>query len=83
MVEPLGHRQTKEAATRMPDLTSPRHIPTLPMSEGAYLQHDCLKWGIFAHTPRGQRPAAERRLRSFGKLRHSAAAHRNRSFIFL
>src|SRR6516225_2627684 len=30
MVEPLGHRQTKEAGTRMPDLTSPRHIPTLP-----------------------------------------------------
>jgi hypothetical protein len=30
MVEPLRHRQTKEAGTRMPDLTSPRHIPTLP-----------------------------------------------------
>ena len=32
MVEPLRHRQTKEAGTRMPDLTSPRHIPTLPLS---------------------------------------------------
>ena len=30
MVEPLRHRQTKEAETRMPDLTPPRHIPTLP-----------------------------------------------------
>ena len=29
MVEPLRHRQTKGAATRMPDLTPPRHIPTL------------------------------------------------------
>ena len=32
--EPLRHRQTKEAETRMPDLTPPRHIPTLP---SAYL----------------------------------------------
>ena len=30
MVRPLRHRQTKGAATDMPDLTPPRHIPTLP-----------------------------------------------------
>src|SRR5215472_9928973 len=29
-VEPLRHRQTKGAATDMPDLLRPRHIPTLP-----------------------------------------------------
>ena len=33
MVEPLRHRQTKEAETRMPDLTPPRHIPTLPRAD--------------------------------------------------
>ena len=31
MVRPLRHRQTKGAATDMPDLTPPRHIPTLPI----------------------------------------------------
>jgi hypothetical protein len=30
MVEPLRHRQTKEAATDMFDLQPPRHISTLP-----------------------------------------------------
>ena len=30
MVEPLRHRQTKGAETDMPDLTLPRHFPTLP-----------------------------------------------------
>jgi hypothetical protein len=30
MVEPLRHRQTKGAATEMPGLPPPRHIPTLP-----------------------------------------------------
>ena len=30
MVEPLRHRQTKGAATDMPGLLPPRHIPTLP-----------------------------------------------------
>ena len=29
MVEPLRHRQTKEAATAMFDLQPPRHISTL------------------------------------------------------
>jgi hypothetical protein len=33
MVEPLRHRQTKGAATDMPDLLRPRHIPTLPFAE--------------------------------------------------
>jgi hypothetical protein len=32
MVEPLRHRQTKGAATDMPDLLRPRHIPTLPIA---------------------------------------------------
>jgi hypothetical protein len=32
MVEPLRHRQTKEAATDMLDLKSPRHTSTLPHS---------------------------------------------------
>jgi uncharacterized protein YbjT (DUF2867 family) len=31
MVAPLRHRQTKGAGTRMPGLTPPRHIPTLPV----------------------------------------------------
>jgi hypothetical protein len=30
MVAPLRHRQTKGAATDMPGLLPPRHIPTLP-----------------------------------------------------
>ena len=33
MVEPLRHRQTKEAATDMLDLKSPRHTSTLPKCE--------------------------------------------------
>jgi hypothetical protein len=32
MVEPLRHRQTKEAATDMFNLQPPRYIPTLPSS---------------------------------------------------
>ena len=32
MVEPLRHRQTKEAATDMFDLQPPRHISTLPFA---------------------------------------------------
>jgi hypothetical protein len=32
MDEPLRHRRTKGAATRMLDLTPPRHIPTLPFA---------------------------------------------------
>jgi hypothetical protein len=31
MVRPARHRQTKGAAMDMPDLTPPRHIPTLPL----------------------------------------------------
>src|ERR1700730_2695531 len=33
MADPLRHRQTKGAATDMVDLTPPRHIPTLPISD--------------------------------------------------
>src|ERR1700730_17195827 len=32
MVEPLRHRQTKEAATDMFSLQPPRHLPTLPVA---------------------------------------------------
>jgi hypothetical protein len=38
MAEPLRHRQTKGAATDMPDLRRPRHIPTLPTA--AEFRHD-------------------------------------------
>jgi len=34
MVEPVRHRQTKEAATDMFGLQPPRHISTLPKSDG-------------------------------------------------
>ena len=33
MVEPLRHRQTKGAATDMPGLLPPRHIPTPPCAD--------------------------------------------------
>ena len=33
MVEPLRHRLTKGAETRMLVLTPPRHIPTLPIHD--------------------------------------------------
>jgi hypothetical protein len=35
MVEPLRHRQTKEAATDMCDLQPPRHISTPPFGDMA------------------------------------------------
>jgi hypothetical protein len=35
MVEPLRHRQTKEAATDMFSLQPPRHISTLPYGPSA------------------------------------------------
>jgi len=47
MAEPLRHRQTKEAATDMFSLQSPRHIPNLPKAPlGARpptgrFTHDC------------------------------------------
>ena len=37
MVEPLRHRQSKEAATDMFSLQPPRHIPTLPEASFRYL----------------------------------------------
>src|ERR1700719_1569717 len=40
-VEPLRHRQTKEAATDMFDLQPPRHISTLPLTTGRILAADC------------------------------------------
>src|SRR5215813_5834676 len=41
-VEPLRHRQTKEAATDMFSLQPPRHISTLPDSDlGRCLRYDC------------------------------------------
>jgi hypothetical protein len=36
MVEPLRHRQTKEAATDMFCLKPPRHISTLPFATDAF-----------------------------------------------
>jgi hypothetical protein len=47
MVEPLGHRQTKEAGTRMLDLTPLRHIPTLPQAdpEHGYQASDFIHYG--------------------------------------
>ena len=39
MVEPLRHRQTKEAETDMSDLQPPRHISTLPLSTFVATQH--------------------------------------------
>ena len=39
MVEPLRHRQTKEAATDMLDLQPPRHIPTPPFATEAQFGH--------------------------------------------
>jgi len=36
MVEPLRHRQTKEAETDRVDLKPPRHTPTLPSGERRY-----------------------------------------------
>src|SRR5262245_24789576 len=38
MVEPLRHRQTKEAETDMSDLQPPRHISTLPRGEVGRIQ---------------------------------------------
>ena len=43
MVEPLRHRQTKEAATDMLDLKSPRHTSTLPKNEPAYAGARCAR----------------------------------------
>jgi hypothetical protein len=43
MVEPLRHRQTKGAATDMFHLPPPRHISTLPKTEGsAFRRYVCL-----------------------------------------
>src|SRR5216684_6735796 len=42
MVEPLRHRQTKEAETDMFSLQPPRHIPTLPrLCEKSVVQVAC------------------------------------------
>jgi hypothetical protein len=41
MVEPLRHRQTKEAATDMFSLQPPRHISTLPNSEILRMSNFC------------------------------------------
>jgi len=40
MVEPLRHRQTKEAATDMFDLKLPRHISTLPVASLIAMQRN-------------------------------------------
>ena len=49
MVEPLRHRQTKEAATDMFSLQQPRHIPTLPFATASCEQRvgPCLLYADF------------------------------------
>src|SRR5712692_7980250 len=44
MVEPLRHRQTKEAETDMFSLQPPRHIPTLP--KVGRTQHEQMSSGL-------------------------------------
>ena len=44
MVEPLRHRQTKEAATDMFCLKPPRHISTLHMTAFAATHHFVACW---------------------------------------
>jgi len=63
MVEPLRHRQTKEAATDMFCLKPPRHISTLHLaafeakaSNGRYWSNNGQMWvlprdGLFAYDP--------------------------------
>ena len=46
MVEPLRHRQSKEAATDMFSLQPPRHISTLPSRPIAALQFFGPYWGV-------------------------------------
>src|SRR5690349_6303831 len=42
MVEPVRHRQTKEAATDMFGLQPPRHISTLPRAAALSVRIECL-----------------------------------------
>ena len=49
MVEPLRHRQTKEAATDMFDLQPPRHISTLPSRNAWLWQHDAANIATDVH----------------------------------
>src|SRR6516225_8834982 len=60
MVAPLRHRQTKGAATDMPGLLPPRHIPTLPKTDpgAGYQASD------FIHT--GARPFSRNALIAAG-----------------
>ena len=74
MVEPLRHRQTKGAATRMLDLTPPRHIPTLPSDAGPSRAREgrlrgkgrhCNRWKqTAAMGPESGRPAGQKILNS-------------------
>ena len=45
MVEPLRHRQTKEAETDLSDLQPPRHISTLPIAAMPNCQTKVWCWG--------------------------------------
>jgi hypothetical protein len=53
MVEPLRHRQTKEAATDMFDLQLPRHISTLPISTFSPVRSLPLRMGADIGQPIG------------------------------
>src|SRR6266571_5445 len=48
MVEPLRHRQTKEAETDIFDLKPPRHTSTLPWSCETRWREDLIEWIIFS-----------------------------------
>src|SRR5262249_48895895 len=57
MAEPLRHRQTKEAETDMSSLKPPRHIPTLPISDGsisAYHRIIAKVANVAGHAPDGR-----------------------------
>ena len=57
MVEPLRHRQSKEAATDMFSLQPPRHISTLPITTNFSLGAD-VSFRSEAEVGRAAAPAA-------------------------
>ena len=79
MVEPLRHRQTKEAATDMFYLKPPRHISTLPKAPF------CRSAGHFWSTPMNRhslaQPAGRFRARSGSRERRSRKAPRMSAYL--
>jgi hypothetical protein len=88
MVEPVRHRQTKEAATDMFDLTPPRHISTLPKRELPSCDLMSASASTIEHAKSGLRtplrPAGQTRLNPpflFGPLgRNGLAFHATPTF---